>query len=409
MGTQWGSRIHHARFTSRIAAAVLIAALAVVPLAGTAADPVEINAILAMTGASGFIGKEAATALGIEQDTINRGGGIGGRPVKFVIQDDQSSAQIAVQLANGLLAKDAPVIIGPHPVAACSAVAPLLVRKAVMFCLSAGYHPPPSSNFYVAGVSTVDQVIFAVRYLRARGVRRIASITSIDFAGQDIDHSLAVALALPENRDIKLVAAERFNITDITVDAQMARIKASRAQVLYAGNNGSPLGVVLHGYTDLGLDLPLITTNASLNSIAMAQFSAILPKEFLVAGSLSDGPEVVPPGPEKAQIRIFTNAFHSAGYEPDHALGLTWDPAMIVVAAYRKYGPNATAAQIDDFIRNLHAWPGVSGEYDFRNGNQSGLSPDSLVMVRWNPERKTWLAVSKPGGGAPGGVRADER
>lgn len=390
------------RFARGALAAALLLASVVIPLSSPAADPIEIQVILATSGASGFIGREAAISLGVVQNTVNGSGGINGRPVKFVIADDQSSAQVAVQLANGLLAKNTQVIIGPHPVAACSALAPLIGQKAVMFCLSAGYHPPPNTNYYVAGVSTTDQVIFAMRYLRERGIRKIASIASIDTAGQDIDKGLSLALSMPENKSLSLVAAEHFSSSDVTAGAQMARIKASGAQVLYAANNGSPLGVVLHGYTDVGLNLPLITTNAALNSIAMAQFASILPTEFLIAGSLADGADAVPPGPEKVQIRIFDHAFRSAGYEPDHALALAWDPALIVIAAFRKYGPNATAAQINDFIRNLHAWPGVAGTYDFRNGNQSGLDPNSLVMVRWNPEHKTWVPVSKPGGGALG-------
>lgn len=97
-------------------------------------------------------------------------------------------------------------------------------------------------------------------------------------------------------------------------------------------------------------------------------------------------------------MRIYTNAFKAAGIEPDHALNLVWDPVMLVVAALRKYGPNATAAQINDYIESLHGWPGTAGRYDFRNGNQSGLDANWLVMVRWSPERKAWIAVSKPGG-----------
>jgi branched-chain amino acid transport system substrate-binding protein len=386
------------RFIGLLLAAGLAAALVTMPLPSAAADPVEINVILGMSGSSGFIGKEAATSLAVVEDTLNRAGGIGGRPIKFVIQDDQSSAQVAVQLMNALLPKRVPVILGPNPVAACSAIAPIIKDAVVMFCMSAAYHPPPKTNLYVAGVSTLDQVVFAARYLRQRGLTKIGMITSSDANGTDIDKGIQAILAMSENKGLSLVAAEHFNVGDVSVAAQMSRIKASGAQVVITGNNGTPLGTILHGYADLGMSIPLVTTSGALNNIAMVQFANILPKEFLVTGSLSDGADVVPPGPEKAAIRVYTNAFRRAGIEPDHSLALPWDPALIVVDAFRKYGPNATAAQINSYIRSLHAWPGVNGSYDFRNGNPSGLDPNSLVMVRWNPERKTWIPASRPGG-----------
>ena len=384
--------------SKRLLSVLSIIALVAIPLSGRAADPLEINVIFAMTGSSAFVGKEGTPVLALIEESVNKSGGIGGRPIKFVIQDDQSSAQVAVQLAGALLAKNVPVILGPNPVAACSALAPVLKDKAVMFCVSAAYHPPPNSNFYVAGISTTDQIIFAARYLRQRGLRKIASITTVDANGIDADNGINQALKVPENSTLSLVAAEHFALNDLTVAAQMSRIKASGAQAIITGNNGTPLGVILHAYTDLGLELPLVTTSGALNVTTVTQFATILPREFLVAGQLGDGPDVVPEGPAKVAIRNYINACRAAGIEPDHTHAATWDPALIIIAALRKIGPNATAAQIDSFIHNLHGWAGVSGIYDFRNGNQSGLDPSSLIMVRWNPERSMWSAVSKPGG-----------
>lgn len=378
---------------------MLVLALATVPLAGRAEDPIEIDTLLSLTGAIAFVGKEAATGLAVAQDAINKAGGVNGRPVKFVVKDDQSNPQVAVQLANDLLARGVPVFIGPTSVGACNAVAPLIKGRSVMYCISAAFHPAPHSYGYFVGVSTTEQLIFAARYARARGLRKFASITSIDSNGQDADRALGTVMQMPINKDLVLVIAEHFNIGDVTVAAQMARIKASGAQVIYTGNNGTPLGIILHGYTDVGLDVPVITSSGALNIETVTQYAAMLPKEFLIAGVLADGPAAIPNGPEKAAVQSYFTAFKAAGIEPDHARNLLWDPAQIIVGALRKYGAKATAAEINDYIENLHGWQGTNGRYDFRNGNQSGLDAGDLVMVRWNPQRKVWDAVSKPGGG----------
>lgn len=381
------------------AVATLAAALLGIPFASRAAEPapVEINAVLATTGAFALNGREGVRSLTVAENLVNKTGGIRGRPVKFVISDDQTNPQVAVQIVTDLLARNVPVMLGPSPVAACNAAAPLVREHAVMFCASSAYHPPANSDLYVAGVSTLEQMLFSVRYLRQHGMTKIASITSADANGADTDNGIAAALARPENKGVTLVAAEHFSLSDINVDAQIARIKASGAQAIITGNNGTPLGVVFHGYTDLGLSVPIVMTSGALNYETVNRFGAILPKQLLFTGQPSDAPDAVTNRAQAAAVRSFVDAFKAAGIEPDHAHAVIWDPAMIVVAALRKLGPSANAQQINAFIHNLHGWYGAAGTYDFRDGNQSGLTSESLVMLRWDPDRKVFSAVSKLG------------
>ena len=380
---------------------LLLVALGMVPLAGRAADPFEINVIVSTTGFAGFVGKSEERGLAAEAASINSAGGINGRPVKFVTNDDQSNPQVAVQLGNQLLARGVPVIIGPSVVASCSALQPIFKGKAVEFCTSAGYHPEPNSFAFTQGVSTTEQLVFAVRYLRQLGLRKIAAITSVDANGQDVEKGLQLALNMPENKDMSLVADVQFSIApgvgDVTVDAQMARVKASGAQAVINYNTGSPFGTVLHGYVDVGLDIPVVTQPAALSYAAVNQFKAYLPKELLISGLIGDAPDVLPRGPVLNAVHVFTDAMKAADIAPDHLAALAWDPAMIVVSAYRKLGFNATGPQINDFIQSLHGWIGMNGEYDFR-ASQSGLTPTSIVMVRWAGDKNAFVAVSGPGG-----------
>jgi len=367
-----------------------------VPGAG-AAEPFEINAILSLTGPGSFVGAAEKQALQILETTVNNAGGINGRPIKFAIADDESNPQVAVQLGSGLLANGVSVIVGPTLAGPCQALAPLIKGKAVEFCLSSGFHPDRDSFGFTSGVSTLDQLVFAVHYLRQVGLRKIATLTTPDVNGQDADHGVEVALSRPENREVALAAALHFNLADITVDAQMARIKASGAQAIINYNTGTPFGTVLHGYTDVGLDLPLVTQPAALNYAFMTQYAAVLPKQLLITGLIGDAPAVAPRGPIQAALATYGRAMTLAGIVPDHTTALVWDPAMIIIAAYRKLGTSASGAQLNDFIQNLHGWAGINGTYDFRT-EQSGLTPDSLVMVQWNPEKKRFVAVSRPGG-----------
>ena len=102
-----------------------------------AADPYDIYAILSLTGPIALIGGDQAVSLAAIEANVNKAGGIHGRPVHFVIEDDQSQPAVAVQLANQIIAKGVPVILGPTYVADCLAVAPLVREKGpVSYCFA---------------------------------------------------------------------------------------------------------------------------------------------------------------------------------------------------------------------------------------------------------------------------------
>jgi branched-chain amino acid transport system substrate-binding protein len=105
------------RFLCALAAvALLVAALAPAPAA--AADPYEIDVILSLSGPFAFLGN-AAKALRTLEPLVNAQGRIDGRPIRFAIQDDQSQPAVAVQLANGIIAKHVALMLGPTYAASC--------------------------------------------------------------------------------------------------------------------------------------------------------------------------------------------------------------------------------------------------------------------------------------------------
>jgi len=71
---------------------------------------------------------------------------------------------------------------------------------------------------------------------------------------------------------------------------------------------------------------------------------------------------------------------------------------MIVVNALRHFGPDATADQIRSYILGLHGWAGVEGIYDFSDREQRGVGSNAVFIAAWDPAKKDWMALSRPGG-----------
>jgi len=361
----------------------------------------DIHVIVAITGGGSFLGKEEQQALVLAEKTVNRSGGIHGKPLRFVFHDDQSNPQLAVQLATEVVALHPAVIMGSTLVATCNAMAPLVKNGPVMYCFSAGIHPAPGSYVFTAGNSTHDQAAALIRYFRLKGWTHLALMTSTDATGQDADRGFDELMSQPGNSDIKVVEHPHFNPADVSVSAQIERIKAAGPQAIVGWATGSPSATIFRGVAQAGIDVPMGTTGGNMTYAQMRQFAAFLPKAlYLPASEWPIGPEGrggLDPA-VAAKQKEFYAAFAEAGMKPDEGSILAWDPAGIVVDALRALPETATATELHDRLVQLKAYAGVAGIYDFVKSPQRGLSLDNVIITRWNPAGDRWDQVSKPTG-----------
>ena len=390
-------RPNHVRAMAALAAALLVAA---VPATTRAQDAtVDITAVLPLSGQGSFAGKGVQQALTLLQGVVNKQGGIKGRPVRFVYLDDQSNPTVSVQLTNQVAAQGIQLMLGPGVAASCKATEPLLKTGPVQFCQSPAVHPEKNSFLFSASLSSVDAVYAMVRFARERGWNRIGWITSTDAVGQDGDVALDQALAFPENAALRLVRREHFAPTDLSVTAQMANIKAANPQVVFVWTAGLAFGTLLHGVADSGMNVPYITSGGNMTFGQMRQYTNITPKELYFPG-LGYITDTLAPGAVGAQQKLFRDALRAGGVVPDFQSALLWDPALIYVDALRHLGPDAKAAAIRDYIENLHGFAGICGSYDFRGGNQRGLTADNVVVLRWDNDKSDWVTAGSARGGA---------
>jgi branched-chain amino acid transport system substrate-binding protein len=381
-----------------LAVPVLLGILVSAATPARAVDAYEINAILPVTGSGAFLGKEEQDALGIVEAQVNAGGGIGGRQIHFVVADDQSNPRTAVQLAADLIAKHVPIILGSSLSALCSAMVPMVKDGPVLYCFSPGIRPAENSYVYSSSFSTRDLILVSVRYLRLRGLRKLAVITSTDTTGQEAERSIDEAIALPENSDVQIVAREHFNATDLSTVAQLTRIKGSGAQATIAWSTGTPAGTLLRSANDAGLAMPILTSNGNLTYNQMKQYAGFLPSELLFPAAPSYAPKEIDDRPTRDAVSAYLAQFTAKGIRPDNGQSLAWDPAQLLVGALRSLGTGATSAQLRAYFDRQRNWIGINGSYDFHAIPQRGLGPSGVVMVRWDAARDTWVGVSHPGG-----------
>lgn len=381
--------------------ALLCAACAVVLLssAAGAADPYEINAILSMTGQGTFVGNGQLQAIQLAEGAINRAGGIGGRPVKFVIHDNQSNPQVAIQLMQTLIAQKVPVVLGPSDTASCNAVMPLVAQSGpVTYCLTAGAKPPAGGYVFSTLTSTPDLIAVAIRYFRDRGWKRMAYLLQTDASGQDAEQGILTDVALPENKGVEIVDAEHFAPSDISVSAQLARIKAANPQVLLAWVTGTGGGTILRGMHDAGIDIPVLLSPGNMTEPFTKQYGAVLTDTMFLPGMAFYGGTAHVDARTRNAMNLFAATFRAAGDVPNQVAISAWDPTMFVVEALRRAGVDAPAGKIRDTLIDGKDWVGVNGVYDYHAYPQRGIGRGAIVMVRWDTAKADFIPISTLGG-----------
>jgi branched-chain amino acid transport system substrate-binding protein len=380
--------------------ALAIWSLAAAPgRAATSGPPIEINAILSVTGNAAFMGSAEAATLRILEADVNASGGIQGRPLHFNILDDQTNPQNDVQLVNGLLAKNVPLILGPQIPASCFATGPIIEKTGPLsICLNPFGHPAPGSFQYNPYSDSFQVAAATLRFFRERGLTRIAMLNATDGTGRDADQAFAAAFALPENHGLTLVEQEHYGAGDVSVAAQLARIKAANPQALISYNTGAPFGTVLRGLRDAGMDLPVTTSGGNMTYAQMQQYAQFVPSDLEYGGQLSFAPGDIAPGPIRDKQLAFLQAMKKAGMRPEASNESVWDPAELAIDVMRHLPADADPAAARAYLANLHGWTGINGVYDFHSYPQRGVGLNVVLIMRWDQATKTFVPASRRGG-----------
>jgi branched-chain amino acid transport system substrate-binding protein len=121
----------------RIGAGLFALMAAAVMSNGAAAqsgEPIKIGFAMALTGPLAANGKQALLGAKIWEETVNKKGGLLGRPVKLIYYDDQSNPSTVPGIYTKLIDVDkVDLVVGPYATAQIAPAMPVVIQKGKMF------------------------------------------------------------------------------------------------------------------------------------------------------------------------------------------------------------------------------------------------------------------------------------
>jgi len=370
----------------RMVRLALGALAALVPIAATAQDSIKIGVTQPLTGAFAASGNYVANGAGIAADAINAAGGVLGKKIELIVEDNKSNPTEAVATAEKLIVKDqVPVMMGAWGSTLTLAIMPKLEEYKVPMLVetSSSGKITVAGNPYVFRISpTSEMEAKAFTPLLAK-----LGIKKADFLSTNNDFGLGAAKEFSEvakANGVSLGVMETMDPKATDFSAQLAKIKASGGDTLFVTTAVEQITLILKQAKDQRLTARIITTGGS-NS----------PDQLIAqAGDAADG---------SLHLVFFTPWFPEALKHPDVAKrfialwgerkypvgGLTegfrgWDGIHVIVAAIQAAG-KAEPEAIRQALWNVKV-PGINGDIAFIKqgpaGKESAQNVPSVYLVK---------------------------
>ncbi|HUG77373.1 MAG TPA: ABC transporter substrate-binding protein [Burkholderiales bacterium] len=353
-----------------------VLALALVGGVASAQDTIRIGVITDRVGVSKPYSEPATEGLIFGAEEINRRGGVLGRKIELLIEDDQSRPDISAALARKLIDQGALFIISMSltPATQQQQTVTMEAKTPQMTPMNSGdtlTTQLPNPYFWQTGPLGSIQIATLLAHARAKSLKRVALITDNSDLGQLLGRFFKAGL---EKSGIQVVAEEVVPRGATTATPQMQKIRAANPDAMFmAGVLTAENVLIFKAYREFGLKFPIHSS-----------YNLSVPVYMSVAKGLIDGVTFVDAyDPEKPEVKAFEAAYKKAtGKDPFNLHGYGYDGIMMVAEAIRRAG-STDKEKIRAAMQSL-SYAGVMGargmKYSFPAGKRAGFDPNGMVV-----------------------------
>lgn len=351
-------------------------------------DPYTFGVVTSQTGGASQLGVGELRGAQLAADYVNSKGGVNGHKIQIESADDQSKPDQALQQTRTLIGKKVTALVGPSVVANCNAVAPFVKDNGpVEYCLSPGI--AASGFVWSASAKTDAMAAETMKYWKSKGITRIAIINTTDASGTDGGRAAAEAA---QKAGVTVTAQVTYEPAAVSATAQLQQAMASNPQALVVWSTGTPVGVALKGIQQLGIDLPVMTTNGNLAGAFLQRIADYTPKTLLIPATRDFWWETLPKSDaaydlEKQYHDAYQKKYNEA---PDFGPGVAYD-AVLVLSEALKHAKSTSAADVRKAMESINGFRGVVGTYHMSAEDHRGLTVNDVAMVQAENGKFTYV------------------
>ena len=309
-----------------------------------------------LTGAQATFGQSTHNGIMMAVDEINAAGGVLGRKIKVLTEDDQSKSEEAANAVTKLISQNNVVaMLGEVASSASIAAAPTCQQNKVpMITPSSTNEEVTKKGDYIFRVCFIDNyqgpvmAHFGTQDLKAK---RVAILTDVKN-----DYSTGLTKVIKETvtaDGAQVVGEQSYSNADSDFRAQLTTIRATNPDVIFVPGSYTDAGQIASQARDLGIKAPLVGGDGWESPKLLEIGGKALNGSFYANHYFYGDPAPI--------VSNFVQKYKERfGAAPDALAALGYDAARVLADAMKRAGKIEGPA-IKDAIAATKNFPGVTG------------------------------------------------
>jgi len=367
---------------------ILAAAAAIVafPLVTASAQEIyKIGSSLGLTGYGSLTDGHWRDGLQLAIEAVNAQGGVLGRKLQLIAEDNKSTPQQAVVIYRKMISEDKVIAFDSGCISAGNFAAASFVSKAklpMLLCSILPRQPDEQKWAFSFLPPPKFEVDARYQYLKEKTDVRKVGILADPSPYSMLMRGLAEKGAAEFG--LTVVANETYQQDDSDFSVQIGRINAAGAGAIIMLGQGNAVVTVANNIKSLGLTKMLLLGSINERDILLAT-GKIIGEQYLFPSPLiqiaGDDLNVITNPASRAAAEPFVKAMKAKFGSADSSMASrAWDSIMMLVAAMKKAN-SADGTAVRDAFEKLGHYDGAGASYDFTEAQHVGIIKNPYVIA----------------------------
>ncbi len=378
-----------------IASIVIASLLSACNPQGGGGNKVRIGVFMSTTGSTANFGISSVNGIKMAADEINAAGGINGKQVELLVQDDRSDASEAATIVTKFVTQDqVNAVIGEVASSRSIAAAPIAQNAKIPMLTPSSTNPEVTKkgDFIFRSCFIDPYQGAAIAQFAAKTLGAKSAAIMVD---RKNDYSTGLEKVITETFTRfggKIVATQSYQEGDQDFNAQLTSLKGSNPEVIFVPGYYNDVGLIAKQARDKGITVPLIGGDGWDSE-----------QLYKIGGTALNGSYFTnhySPFDTDPRVVKFVNDY-KARYNstPDALAATAYDAANIMFDAIKR-SKSLSGTDIRDALAATNAFPGVTGTVTF-NQQRDAVKPIVMIEIKDGGTYAVKERVNVEGAAAP--------
>lgn len=340
-------------------------------------DTIRVGVYGDLTGATSSFGQSTKNGIQLAFDEINAAGGVNGKKLEMLFEDDQGTPEKAKTVIQKLISQDKVVaVLGEVASSNSLAAAPVAQEAKIPMITPSSTNPKVTEiGDYISRVCFIDP--FQGSVMAKFAANTLGAKTAAILGDNSSDYSKGLTQFFEQEFTRlggRVITKQTYAQRDQDFKAQLTQMRDQKPDVIYIPGYYGEVGIIAKQARELGMNQPLLGGDGWDSPELWKLGGAALNPAYISNHYSADNP-----APE---IQNFVKAYQAKfNVAPDSLAALAYDSAKVLADAIKRAG-GTDSAKLKDAINATKGFAGVTGTITL-DSNRNAVK--SAVVLSLDP------------------------